>query len=204
VVTTRLFDDEQEDADQRILMFDKTWADYEAQLEIRGEGSRPKIAFLDGVIELVTTSWHHERIKKWLARLFETYAIATDVEIGGYGEWTHKRKGRHASAEPDECYIFGTRKPRARADLVIEVVWKHGGLDKLEIYKRLGVPEVWIFVDGHIEIFKLRADGYRRVRRSQFLPDLDPDLLCKFLDRPTLNAADKALRRELRRMRGER
>ena len=83
-------------------------------------------------------------------------------------------------------------------DLAIEVVWTSGGLDKLEIYRRLGVGEVWIWKDGRITIHSLRASAFEQVDRSRLFPDLDLGLLCSLLDQPTASQAVKALRETLR------
>jgi Uma2 family endonuclease len=57
----------------------------------------------------------------------------------------------------DECYIVGPDQNKEVPDLALEVVWTSGGLDKLEIYRRLGVGEVWIWKDGRITVHALRA-----------------------------------------------
>jgi hypothetical protein len=41
------------------------------------------------------------------------------------------------------------------------VIWTHGGLDKLEIYRGLGVREVWFWPEGRIEVHSLRGGRYR-------------------------------------------
>ena len=54
------------------------------------------------------------------------------------GSWTLKSKKHKRGAEPDECYIFGKKKTN-RPDLAIEVEWSSGGIDKLDVYRKLGV-----------------------------------------------------------------
>jgi malate dehydrogenase (oxaloacetate-decarboxylating)(NADP+) len=49
-------------ADQRVVMHGRSWADYEAQLALQGERSRPKLAYLDGDIELMSPSRDHEKL----------------------------------------------------------------------------------------------------------------------------------------------
>ena len=67
---------------------------------------------------------------------------------------------KEAGCEADECYIFGPRpRDKARPDLAIEVVWTSGGLDKLEVYRRLEVGEVWFWKDGVIAVHVLDRDG---------------------------------------------
>ncbi|KAM3100656.1 Uma2 family endonuclease, partial [Phormidesmis sp. 146-12] len=54
-----------------------------------------------------------------------------------------------------------------------------GLLDKLEIYRGLEVPEVWIWRKGNLVIHRLRDDQYEQISRSEFLPKLDLDLLVR-------------------------
>jgi Uma2 family endonuclease len=48
--------------------------------------------------------------------------------------------------EVDKSYKLGAN--RTRPDLAIEVVVISGGINKLEVCKRLGIPEVWFWQDG--------------------------------------------------------
>jgi hypothetical protein len=69
-----------------------------------------------------------------------------------------------------------------------------GGIDKLEIYKRLEITEVWFWIDGKLVVHALEHGHYREAPRSQFLPDLDLELLCSFLDRRSLHVAKRDYR----------
>jgi Uma2 family endonuclease len=185
-------------ADQRVVTFAVPWAHYEVQLALRGEKSVPRMAYLDGVLELMTPSVYHERIKSTLGSLVEAYAIERDIEFSGYGQWTLKHAPKEAGVEPDECYIVGTDQRKDVPDLAIEVIWTSGGIDKLEIYRRLGVGEVWFWQDGRIDVNVLQRDQYERAAQSRLFPDLDLALLCSLLDLPTTSQAIRALRDALR------
>ncbi|HEY3359033.1 MAG TPA: Uma2 family endonuclease [Polyangia bacterium] len=184
-------------ADQRVVLYGVPWSHYETQLALRGDVSAPRISFLDGAMELMSSSKEHERIKSYLGRLVETFALARDLELSPYGSWTLKRPLRQSGVEPDECYIVGSDQSRDRPDLAIEVIWTSGGIDKLEIYRRLGIPEVWVWQDGQLEIHVLRDDHHEPTRTSACLPGLDLDLLASFLDRPTAMQAVRAFRAAL-------
>jgi Uma2 family endonuclease len=129
--------------DQRVLLHGVQWRDYEALLAMRGESSGVRIAYLEGVLELTSPSRDHERIKTKLARLVETYSDELGLGLEGYGSWTLKKEKEERGLEPDECYSIG--HAGEGPDLAIEVVWTAGGLDRLEIYRGLGVREVWVW-----------------------------------------------------------
>ena len=185
-------------ADQRLVMYNVPWAHYEVQLALRGEASVPRMAYLEGVLELMTPSKGHERTTHYLGRLVEMYALERDVTLSSYGSWTLKASPDQAGAEPDECYLFGPDQDRDRPDLVIEVIWTSGNIDKLAIYRRLRIPEVWFWQDGRLSVHVLDGLSYRAVERSTFLPELDLTALCTFLDRPTQTEAVRDFRTYLR------
>ena len=184
-------------ADQRIVTCGAPWSHFETQLALRGDRSGPRIAFLDGVLELMSPSKDHERIKSYIGRLIEAYALERDIDLSPYGAWTLKTAPKQAGLEPDECYLIGDQE-RDTPDLAIEVVWTSGGIDKLEIYRRLRVGEVWRWKDSRIEIYVLREQTYEKVERSAVFPDLDVNRLCTFLGHPTAMQAVKAFRETLR------
>jgi hypothetical protein len=59
-------------------------------------------------------------------------------------------------------------------------MWTGGGIDKREIYRRLGVPEVWVWYEGELVVHALRNDAYQVVPRSEQFPSLDLRLMPSF------------------------
>lgn len=170
-----------------------TWPDYERLLRLRGEASVPRLSYLQGILEMRSPSRTHEGIKSLIAGLLEAWCLDRGIELMPFGSWTLKERAEERGAEPDECYVFGT-EPAERPHLAIEVEWTSGGLDKLEIYRRLGVGEVWHWRQGVISVHVLKNGAYHRVAASKLVPGLDLGLLATFLDRPTLTQAVRAFR----------
>jgi len=185
-------------ADQRLVMHQVPWSHFEAQLALRGDVSVPRISYLQGTMELMSPSRDHERLRSFIGRLLEAYALEHDIDLSPYGAWTLKDAPEEAGAEPDECYLVGDQN-KDRPDLAIEVVWTSGGLNKLEIYRRLGVDEVWVWRKGQLEVHLRRASGFVRSTRSRLFPKLDVALLASFLDKPTAMQAVRAFREALRK-----
>jgi Uma2 family endonuclease len=174
-----------------------SWDDYERLLVMRGDHSAPRIAYLEGEVEIMSPSQTHESIKSVIGRLVETYCLERDIVFSTYGSWTLKDKARNRGAEPDECYVFGTEAAE-RPHLAIEVVWNHRRIDKLEIYRQLGVAEVWYWRQGLIQPYCLRGERYEAVNESQVLPGLDLALLMRFIEEPTTSQAIHGYRDALR------
>jgi Uma2 family endonuclease len=166
-------------ADQRVVMHGVHWTHFEAMLALRGDAPGPRVTYLNGELELMSPSRSHEGIKTLLARMIELYALDKGIPLSGYGSWTLKNASRERAVEPDECYVIGDGRLTEAPDLAIEVVWTSGGLDKLEVYRGLGVREVWLWRDGAIRMYQLQGDRYGDLARSIALPGLDVALLAR-------------------------
>jgi hypothetical protein len=77
-------------ADERIVMYNVPWSHFEVQLALRGDEPVPRIAYLDGALELVRPSKGHERTKSYLGCLVEVFALERGLELSPYGSWTLK------------------------------------------------------------------------------------------------------------------
>lgn len=185
------------DVDQRVCLHGATWADYERLLAIRGESAAVRITYLEGEVELMSPSRLHERVASTIGRLVEAYAEERGLPLNGYGSWTIRQRRRRSGAEPDECYVLGTHEP-ARPDLAIEVVVTSGGIDKLEVYRKLEVPEVWFWQDGRIEVHLLRGDRYESATASALLSGLDLERVARLATAKDQTAAVAGFRRTLR------
>src|SRR6266498_4332576 len=186
--------------DQRVTLYDVSWSDFELILQIRGDRAGVRMTYLNGVLELMSPSVDHEGIKKTIARLLEAYAEEQGMPFNGFGSWTLKNARRARALEPDECYSLSLGRPTS-PDLAIEVVWTSGGIDKLEVYRGLGVREVWFWREGAIEVSVLTADRYERRERSGLLPDLDLDELARHIDAENQTESVRRYRQTLRRPR---
>ncbi len=137
-----------------------------------------RFIYLDGLLELMTLSPEHEETKRTIGLLLEAYMREKGIRFYGKGEPTLGSEEKKARKEPDESYNLETKK--AIPDLVIEVVFTSGGIDKLQLYQRIGVPEVWFWEDGLLKVYHLQ-EKYESLERSELLPDLDLNLLKRYI-----------------------
>lgn len=167
------------DEDRRFLVDCVSWDEYQALRESLGNGLR--LTYLEGRLELMSPSFAHEDYKTLLARLLEAWAEENDVDLNGYGNVTLGNRALARALEPDECYCIG--RVQDTPDIALEVVVSSGYLDKLEVYRGLGVREVWAFKDGAITVLELHSAGVEYVARegSGVLPSLDLAELCRFV-----------------------
>lgn len=153
------------------LLSNVTWETLEKlDADLADTGAR--LTYLDGCLEIIGSfSEEHEESRNTLDQLLEIYMRTKDIRFYGRGSTTIGMKELGARKEPDESYCLGARK--SVPDLAIEITVTSGGIDTLEIYRRVGVREVWFWEDSVISVYCLRSTGYELVSKSELLPELD-------------------------------
>lgn len=160
-----------------ILISDLTWREFKA-VEQLIERPGLRLSFLDGVLEIrKMPGKKHETTKERIGALLEIYLEFLGLDFTPTGSVTLENEFEKVKKEGDESYELGAN--RKRADLVIEVVVSSGGINKLEAYKRLQIPEVWFCMNDELLFYSLGNEGYEAVSKSQLLPSLDVDLLMR-------------------------
>lgn len=156
--------------EQRFVLSGMDWPAYVAFSDLLGE-RHVRVTYDRGELEFMTLSPEHERSKKLLARFVETLTEELNVDIASYGSMTCRREDLERGLEPDECYwIANETLVRGRTeidlatdpppDLVLEVEVSRSALDRMDLYARLRVPEVWRWNGQTLRIFLLQADGH--------------------------------------------
>ncbi|MBW4686602.1 MAG: Uma2 family endonuclease [Komarekiella atlantica HA4396-MV6] len=173
-----------DDPEEKFVTSGVSWQMYEALLNKLEDNSHYRVIYLDGILEIVSPSSRHENIKKRLAILIERYLYSKRIRFSPMGSSTIKKELKQAGVEPDECYSIGEQKNIP--DLAMEVNITSGSIDKLEIYRRLGVAEVWIWQFNRLKLYYLREEtpsefldtyGYEQITSSELLPELNIALL---------------------------
>ncbi len=184
------------DSDQILIMNGVSWRVYEGLLESLQDSSEFRVAYLEGILKIMSPSRRHESEKKRIALLLEAYFMEMGVDFYPLGSTTFREQSVSRGIEPDECYCIDSEK--AVPDIAIEVVvtsgatprhlralgnahQESGGVNSLEIYQGLKVPEVWFWQKDVFSLYSLQEDGYQEIKRSLFLPELDFELLAGYV-----------------------
>jgi Uma2 family endonuclease len=157
-----------------------TWEQFELVEAAFTEIGGVRFIYLDGVLEIMTPSADHEDYKSTIGLLLEAYMRKVGIRFYTRGSATLGTKALGGRKEPDESYNFEVKKPIP--DLVVEVIITSGTISLLQLYQRLGVPEIWLWQDGVLDAYYLEATGYRLIDRSHFLPNLDFGVLIKYIN----------------------
>lgn len=155
-------------AESRFVIHDVTWEEYLALLDWMDD-RKIRITFDGENLELMTTSFEHERGASLIGRLIERLSEELDLDICSGGVTTFKSELVKKGLEPDRCYWFAN-EPLIRGkkeldltidpppDLAVEVEVTSSILNRLEIYAALGVPELWRWRNERIEVLLLGPD----------------------------------------------
>jgi Uma2 family endonuclease len=157
-----------------------SWEDYEALVaDIGDDFPGLHVTYLEGTLEIMSPSRQHESDTSAIGMLLEAYFQETRTRYYPLGSTTFRKRTKARGIEPDECYCVGTDKEFP--DLAIEVFKTSGGIDRLEVYRGLAVPEVWFWKNQQFAVYHLRGDSYEKVSRSEFLPELDLTILATYV-----------------------
>lgn len=184
-VTAQLLEERGTLAEQRLILPSYySWEQFEAIESLMADSPGLRITYLDGWIEFMTVGEEHEQIKSVLAIFIGLYFFEKGINFIPVGSATRRNQAKDVSFEPDESYYIGSRKEHP--DLAVEVTITSGSTNKLAKYLRLRIPEVWFWENNRLAVYRLREDDYEQVSRSEFLPDLDLELLVRCVLMPSI------------------
>lgn len=170
-----------------------SWGEFKSVAEHFTEQPGMRLAYSEGALQLMITSQPHERIKKLLGNLILAIALKTGQPIASFGSSTFMRDDLEKGFESDECYwIQNENSVRGRTDvdlaidpppdLIVEVDFASSSRLRLEIYRVLGVQEVWLYRNEQIRILVLNAGSYEETVRSIAFSAITQTTLQSFLE----------------------
>ncbi|MEG4231955.1 Uma2 family endonuclease [Microcoleus sp. Pol11C3] len=173
----------EEKLDRPLLFPGLTWEQFktlEPMLDIPGV----RLSFLDGVLLIQKMPGRKDETAKGrIGALVEIYMMVAGIDFTPTESLTLENESVRVKCEADKSYELGT--DRECPDLAIEVVVTSGGIDKLEAYKPLQIPEVWFWENSQLSLYALRQQAYEEIASSQLLPDLDIGLLVRCVNMPS-------------------
>lgn len=179
--------------EQRVLLRNVDWATYERLLAEREKNPAPRFTYDKGRLEILSPlTLEHEECSDNVRFLVRLLAGEWGMDIRALGSMTLKREDIQGGVEPDGCFyiqslksVRGKRRIDPRMDpppdLAIEIDITHPTLDKLPIYARFGVAEVWRY-DGHrLDIYVLEGEQYSERAESAVLSGVTSSALDQLL-----------------------
>jgi Uma2 family endonuclease len=194
VAAQSVFPTEPAAAEQRLVLSGVPWSTYVVLRETLDQ-TNLRMTYLEGTLEIMSPSRRHEVEKKQIARFLELFCLERDIPLFAYGSTTWREEHKKRGLEADECYSRGERE---LPEIAVEVIVSRGLVDKLEVYRGLGIREVWLFEDGMHKVLELRDGGYVPIAASEVIPEVDLARIAYYAMQPDQHAALRAFRDELR------
>jgi len=194
--------------EQRIILYNIGWDTYEGLLRDHANTSAPRFTYDRGTLEIMSPLPEHERFNRAIQLLVPIVVEEMGAEVYSLGSTTFNREDLLRGFEPDSCfYLQNATRMRGKTrvdlhidpapDLVVEIDITHPSLDKLPIYARIGVPEVWRYDGARLEILALEGDKYTARPSSRALPTVTADALTTLLPH-SMGVGDIAWMRSVR------
>ena len=176
---------------QRVTLNGVSWQTYTQLLAELGDQRASRLAYDQGVLEITMPSDRHETHKKLLERMVETLTEELEQPAKSFGSTTLNREDLERGAEPDSCYyIQNVSQIEGRQvdlttdpppDLVIEVDISSPSSRRIDIYRQLGVPEIWRYSNGTVQFHRLEGDAYVPCDPSPTFPFVTTAVINQFL-----------------------
>lgn len=176
----------------RAILRNISWHTYQSLVADFERSPTVRLTYDRGTLEIRMPLDPHESYKKLIGRLIEAATEELVLEVRSLGSRTCNREDLTSGLEPDQCYYI-QNEPIVRGvdridlnqlappDLAVEIDITSSSLDRFEIYKNLGVPEVWRFNGDCLTINLLKAGRYVGTERSIALSPLQTEDFSRFL-----------------------
>lgn len=193
---------------EHVLLRDVSWEEFEAILHELGDRTSARVAYCDGLLEIMTPLPEHKYFKETIGDAIKDMAETLELDYESYGSITWRRQAKQAGLEADNCFYFQNEAiVRGRIelnlahdpppDLALEIDITNKSLERFPIYARLGIPELWCYDAGTLTIYHLQDGQYVEAEQSTIFPQLNIRALPQLIE--TNRAAGRlTLRRSLR------
>ena len=165
---------------QRLLLHDVGWDEFEAILAELGEHRGSRIAYDNGLLEVMAPSPEHEADKEIIGDLLKAILEELDREFWPLGSTTFKNKAMLKGIEPDQCFYIQNEaavRGKKRIDLTVDpppdlaLEVDVTSRTRTDTYAALGVPELWRREGQTIRVYQLQSGQYVEVQESPTFPD---------------------------------
>ena len=178
---------------ERVLLPHMSWATYKAILADVGDGAA-RLTYDDGWLEIEMPGRTHEVYKGFAGRMVEAVLTRRRMAFEPSGSTTWTRPDLRKGLEAGESYHIQSAPLIAGKieldltvdpppDLAIEVEVASPLLDKVAVYRGLGVPELWrLRADFSCDMFRIDATGqYQPITASVAVPPFTSAVVSQYL-----------------------
>ena len=189
---------------QKVLLHDVSWEEFETILEELGEHRAARLAYDNGIVEIMTPLPEHEYAKELIGDLVKALLEELDIEFATLGSTTFKNQAMVKGIEPDQCFYIQhehTIRGKTRIDLMVDpppdlaLEIDITSRTHVSMYEALGVPELWRYSHDRLQIYVLRDGKYVETSTSPIFPELPIcDVIPQYLELSQLEGRNQTMR----------
>ena len=168
-----------------------SWETYESLLKHLENQSSPRLAYDQGILEIMSPHFEHGRAKEILADIAKMTLVELDLDFEAARSTTFKREVLKRGFEPDSSYIKNAAHVRGKKrldmeidpppELIVEIDVTNDSMNKFPLYAALRIPEVWRY-GGSLGIWILDEGRYIRSSASVAIPILSEKLISELME----------------------
>jgi len=164
----------------RVLFHDVNWQEFEAILAELGEKRASRLAYFNGTLEIRVPLPEHEVNKETIGDMVKILLEELEIDRECFGSTTFKREDMAAGIEPDNCFYiqnYAQMIGKTRIDLTVDpppdlaIEIDVTSKTQFSAYQALGVPEIWRYENGKIQIYLLQSGKYVESSNSPTFPN---------------------------------
>lgn len=164
---------------QRVLLHDVSWDEFERILDELGDHRASRIAYDNGVLEIMAPLPEHEFDKEIISDLLKAFLEEQDIEFLTLGSTTFKNPITLKGLEPDQCFYIQNEaavRDKKRLDLSVDpppdlaLEVDITSRTHPSTYAALGVPELWRREGNEIRVYGLESGAYVELEDSPNFP----------------------------------
>jgi Uma2 family endonuclease len=189
---------------QTVVLEGVSWEEFGAILEDLGESRSSRIAYDRGILEIMTPLPEHEINKVYISNFVEILLEELDIEFCSLGSTTFKNQLMFKGIEPDSCFYIQNEaliRGKNRLDLTIDpppdlaLEIDITNRTHPEIYESLGVPELWRYERGKLQILLLVNGKYIESDKSANFPSFSLiELIPQYLNQCRTEGRNKGIK----------
>ncbi|MBW4580139.1 MAG: Uma2 family endonuclease [Tildeniella nuda ZEHNDER 1965/U140] len=166
---------------QRLLLRDISWQAFEDILAELGDRRAARLAYSNGTLEIRMPLPEHEKAKEIIGDMVKIILEELEIDRECFGSTTFKRQEMGYGIEPDNCFYIENHAQmigKKRLDLSIDpppdlaIEVDVTSKTQVSAYEALGVPEIWRYDDGKLQISVLRDRSYVESATSPTFPTI--------------------------------
>lgn len=171
-----------------------SWDTYQRLLKDNESVRSPRFTYDRGWLEIMSPSFEHERVNEALRHLVSQLAEHLGLDLLATGSTTFKSEELQRGFEPDSSYYVrhaelmrSVSEPdmnvQPAPELVIEIEISRSSESKLDLFRSLGVGEVWRWTGNQLVMVELVGGSYQEVVASVLFPGARAAALSELVSR---------------------